>query len=168
MSARARKMRASLTSATVWPSRSKSSRTIIRARSSRFRARRRASAASCATSSRWARGPSARLTRCASGLLPKIVRGSARASRAAVDASSTANGNVNDEASFATREGARDPQSTKSEIANNRRLFAGVVSGIAHYGNCFRHSDGRGRSVFRQNLRGQSAGERILSRRVAA
>src|ERR1700743_629713 len=23
-----------------------------------------------------------------------------------------------------------------SEIANNRRLFAGVVSGIAHYGNC--------------------------------
>ena len=24
-----------------------------------------------------------------------------------------------------------------SEIANNRRLFAGVVSGIAHYGNCF-------------------------------
>jgi phosphoribosylformylglycinamidine synthase II len=25
----------------------------------------------------------------------------------------------------------------KSEIANNRRLFAGVVSGIAHYGNCF-------------------------------
>jgi phosphoribosylformylglycinamidine synthase subunit PurL len=26
---------------------------------------------------------------------------------------------------------------SKSEIANNRRLFAGVVSGIAHYGNCF-------------------------------
>ena len=25
----------------------------------------------------------------------------------------------------------------KSEIANNRRLFSGVVSGIAHYGNCF-------------------------------
>ncbi len=25
----------------------------------------------------------------------------------------------------------------KAEIANNRRLFAGVVSGIAHYGNCF-------------------------------
>jgi phosphoribosylformylglycinamidine synthase II len=25
----------------------------------------------------------------------------------------------------------------KSEIANNKRLFAGVVSGIAHYGNCF-------------------------------
>src|ERR1051325_232744 len=24
-----------------------------------------------------------------------------------------------------------------SQIANNRRLFAGVVSGIAHYGNCF-------------------------------
>ena len=26
---------------------------------------------------------------------------------------------------------------SKSEIANNRRLFAGVVAGIAHYGNCF-------------------------------
>ena len=25
----------------------------------------------------------------------------------------------------------------KSEIANSRRLFAGVVAGIAHYGNCF-------------------------------
>ncbi len=25
----------------------------------------------------------------------------------------------------------------KSEVANNRRLFAGVVAGIAHYGNCF-------------------------------
>src|SRR6202000_557280 len=25
----------------------------------------------------------------------------------------------------------------KSELANNRRLFSGVVSGIAHYGNCF-------------------------------
>jgi phosphoribosylformylglycinamidine synthase subunit PurL len=25
----------------------------------------------------------------------------------------------------------------KSQIINNRRLFAGVVSGIAHYGNCF-------------------------------
>ena len=26
---------------------------------------------------------------------------------------------------------------SKSQVANNRRLFAGVVSGIAHYGNCF-------------------------------
>src|SRR6202453_1882270 len=25
----------------------------------------------------------------------------------------------------------------KSQIANNKRLFSGVVSGIAHYGNCF-------------------------------
>ncbi len=25
----------------------------------------------------------------------------------------------------------------KSQIANNKRLFAGVVAGIAHYGNCF-------------------------------
>jgi len=30
-----------------------------------------------------------------------------------------------------------DISNVKSEIANNRRLFAGVVSGIAHYGNCF-------------------------------
>ena len=63
--------------------------------------------------------------------------GSAPASGAAVDAPSTVNGKANDGASSATREGARDPQSTKAEIANNRRLFAGVVSGIAHYGNCF-------------------------------
>ncbi|MBU6400977.1 MAG: phosphoribosylformylglycinamidine synthase II, partial [Verrucomicrobia bacterium] len=36
------------------------------------------------------------------------------------------------EAPTRTREGACAPQ-----IQNNRRLFAGVVSGIAHYGNCF-------------------------------
>ena len=34
-----------------------------------------------------------------------------------------------------TAEPASGPVS--SEIQNNRRLFAGVVSGIAHYGNCF-------------------------------
>ena len=37
-------------------------------------------------------------------------------------------------------EGAAAPADTskqKSQIANNRRLFAGVVGGIAHYGNCF-------------------------------
>jgi len=28
-------------------------------------------------------------------------------------------------------------QNSKSEIQNNKRLFSGVVSGIAHYGNCF-------------------------------
>src|SRR5437763_1189219 len=28
-------------------------------------------------------------------------------------------------------------ENRKSKIAHNRRLFAGVVSGIAHYGNCF-------------------------------
>src|ERR1017187_7442661 len=38
-------------------------------------------------------------------------------------------------------ENARDEKlsairNPKSEIANNRRLFTGVVSGIAHYGNC--------------------------------
>ncbi|MGD0614454.1 MAG: phosphoribosylformylglycinamidine synthase subunit PurL [Verrucomicrobiota bacterium] len=29
------------------------------------------------------------------------------------------------------------PEARAPQIANNRRLFAGVVSGIAHYGNCF-------------------------------
>ena len=29
------------------------------------------------------------------------------------------------------------PSSNDGEVANNRRLFSGVVSGIAHYGNCF-------------------------------
>ncbi len=32
---------------------------------------------------------------------------------------------------------AATPAEVPSEILNNRRLFAGVVSGIAHYGNCF-------------------------------
>ena len=32
---------------------------------------------------------------------------------------------------------AGDGQNGKSALSNNRRLFAGVVSGIAHYGNCF-------------------------------
>ena len=46
-------------------------------------------------------------------------------------------GNANGEAALVTNEGVRDTKNLKSEIANNRRLFAGVVSGIAHYGNCF-------------------------------
>src|SRR3984893_2590080 len=33
--------------------------------------------------------------------------------------------------------GESEISNLKSEITNNRRLFAGVVSGIAHYGNCF-------------------------------
>jgi len=36
-----------------------------------------------------------------------------------------------------TANGEFDASNSKTEIANNRRLFAGVVSGIAHYGNCF-------------------------------
>jgi phosphoribosylformylglycinamidine synthase len=68
------------------------------------------------------------------GPITENEMGSARVSRAAVDASSTANGKADDGASSVTREGACAPQ---SEIANNRRLFSGVVSGIAHYGNCF-------------------------------
>jgi phosphoribosylformylglycinamidine synthase len=36
-------------------------------------------------------------------------------------------------------EGATDSEiaNRKSQISNNKRLFAGVVNGIAHYGNCF-------------------------------
>jgi phosphoribosylformylglycinamidine synthase len=71
------------------------------------------------------------------GPITENETGSARASRAAVDASSIANGKADDGASSATREGACAPQNTKSEIANNKRLFSGVVNGIAHYGNCF-------------------------------
>jgi len=36
-----------------------------------------------------------------------------------------------------TANGESNISNSKAEIANNRRLFAGVVSGIAHYGNCF-------------------------------
>ncbi|MGA2241709.1 MAG: phosphoribosylformylglycinamidine synthase subunit PurL [Verrucomicrobiota bacterium] len=36
-----------------------------------------------------------------------------------------------------TNGGESEISNSKSEIANNRRLFAGVVAGIAHYGNCF-------------------------------
>src|SRR5476651_617253 len=36
-----------------------------------------------------------------------------------------------------TANGESDISNSKAEIANNRRLFSGVVSGIAHYGNCF-------------------------------
>jgi len=36
-----------------------------------------------------------------------------------------------------TANGESDLSSSKAEIANNRRLFSGVVNGIAHYGNCF-------------------------------
>jgi phosphoribosylformylglycinamidine synthase subunit PurL len=32
---------------------------------------------------------------------------------------------------------ATEKNGAQSQVANNRRLFAGVVSGIAHYGNCF-------------------------------
>lgn len=41
------------------------------------------------------------------------------------------------EASLPGAGNAAEITNGKSQIANNRRLFAGVVSGIAHYGNCF-------------------------------
>src|SRR5205085_4510540 len=36
-----------------------------------------------------------------------------------------------------TRSTSSESQPVPQEVLNNRRLFAGVVSGIAHYGNCF-------------------------------
>ena len=33
--------------------------------------------------------------------------------------------------------GSSETNGAQNQIANNRRLFSGVVSGIAHYGNCF-------------------------------
>jgi phosphoribosylformylglycinamidine synthase len=32
---------------------------------------------------------------------------------------------------------APEPNESDADLANNRRLFSGVVAGIAHYGNCF-------------------------------
>ncbi len=79
----------------------------------------------------------------------------APASGAAVDASSTVKGNAHNAAASAAHEGVCATQTEKSEtgqgfvtvtpangekeaaLKNNRRLFAGVVAGIAHYGNCF-------------------------------
>src|SRR5437867_3691991 len=63
-------------------------------------------------------------------------KGRAAASAAAVGASPTASEEVVGEAPTATREGGCAPQTKsenqKSQIANVKRLFAGVVSGIAH------------------------------------
>jgi phosphoribosylformylglycinamidine synthase len=42
----------------------------------------------------------------------------------------------------------------KAPIANNRRLFAGVVSGIAHYGNCFGIPTVGGEVYFDQTYQG--------------
>src|ERR1051325_6085648 len=48
----------------------------------------------------------------------------------------TDNAPLSDHASRITQH-ANSPEANQSSIANNRRLFSGVVSGIAHYGNCF-------------------------------
>jgi len=42
----------------------------------------------------------------------------------------------------------------QSQIANNRRLFAGVVAGIAHYGNCFGIPTVAGEVYFDQSYEG--------------
>jgi phosphoribosylformylglycinamidine synthase len=47
------------------------------------------------------------------------------------------------------------------QIAANRRLFAGVIAGIAHYGNCIGVPT-IGGDLFRRKFRGQSAGQRFL------
>ena len=55
-----------------------------------------------------------------------------------------------------------------TRIAQNRRLFAGVVAGIAHYGNCIGIPTIGGEIYFDESLRRQSAGECVLPRRAAA
>jgi phosphoribosylformylglycinamidine synthase len=50
----------------------------------------------------------------------------------------------------------------KSQIANNRRLFAGVVAGIAHYGNCFGIPTIAGEVYFDKSYEGNPLGERVL------
>ena len=47
-----------------------------------------------------------------------------------------------------------DASNGKAPIANNRRLFAGVVSGIAHYGNCFGIPTVGGEVYFDQTYQG--------------
>jgi len=47
-----------------------------------------------------------------------------------------------------------DASKGKAPIANNRRLFAGVVSGIAHYGNCFGIPTVGGEVYFDQTYQG--------------
>jgi phosphoribosylformylglycinamidine synthase len=66
----------------------------------------------------------------------KAETGSARGSRAN-EVGSTEQSNNNDSNSPQRAAAADTPAACAPQIQNNRRLFAGVVSGIAHYGNCF-------------------------------
>ena len=52
------------------------------------------------------------------------------------------------------------------DIPRNRRILEGVVSGIAHYGNCFGVPTVGGECVFRRLLQRQSAGERVRAGRL--
>ena len=52
------------------------------------------------------------------------------------------------------------------ESAHNRRIVAGVVSGIAHYGNCFGVPTVGGECIFGKLLLSQSAGERFCFGRL--
>ena len=49
---------------------------------------------------------------------------------------------------------ASETDNRQSAIANNKRLFAGVVSGIAHYGNCFGIPTVAGEVYFDQTYQG--------------
>jgi phosphoribosylformylglycinamidine synthase len=66
----------------------------------------------------------------------KAETGSARGSRAN-EVGPTEQSNNNDSNSPQRAAAADTPAACAPQIQNNRRLFAGVVNGIAHYGNCF-------------------------------
>ncbi len=52
------------------------------------------------------------------------------------------------------------------DVPRNRRILEGIVSGIAHYGNCFGVPTVGGECVFRGLLQRQSAGERVRHGRL--
>src|SRR6266404_4057839 len=60
------------------------------------------------------------------GPITEEVEGRARRSQRAADSPDTS-----------TRRAGTDAPYLQAAIANNKRLFSGVVAGIAHYGNCF-------------------------------
>jgi len=53
----------------------------------------------------------------------------------AADVSPLTSNSANDQSQLTSA--ATEKNGAQSQIANNKRLFAGVVAGIAHYGNCF-------------------------------
>ena len=63
-------------------------------------------------------------------------------------------GPITDDSKLATR--------VQCAVANNRRLFGGRGRGHRALRQLLRHPDRRGRGLFRQDLRRQSAGQRLL------